>query len=653
MPHLSRVAVVSSCVMSSCVVSSCVVLLLPTFVRGQAAAPSPASNVAAQPQAARPRGKNAGRAAREAFDPLAEARRATAISLITSLADEARGFRDEALRARVQARAADALWETDVERARALFRRAWDAADAADRESLRRSEEERRAQAQRGGASVFTAPRDLRGEVLRLAARRERALGEEFLAKLDDARRQERDAAALKTEAAPAASGQNEAANAQRISLALQLLQASDTERAIQFAEPALRRVSAQGMRFLVALRQKDAKSADAIYAALITGAAVDPATDANTVSLLSSYIFTPGLFIEIERGGGYSVNNSGDMPAPDNLTPTLRAAFFQFATQIFLRPLPPPDQDRSTSGRAGTYFVIARLLPLFEQYAPDKVAALRAQLTALTPDAPAQYRKEHPLLTQGLKPESESQYDGVQNALDKLGTAKSSAERDGIYVEAAFAAQSKNDPRAREFAEKIEDGETRRSLGTFLDYSDISKALDKKEAETVVRLAKTSDITSIQRVWFYTEAARLLAKDDRPRALEVLDEAALESRRIDGATTDRARAMLAVATLLYELDRARVWTLMPDVVKTINSISDFNGEDGRIVVKFQSRSMGASRSSDVSNFNLQPLFALLAADDMDRAVELVRGFTAEAPRAVATLAVAGAALKKAVTSGK
>ena len=162
-----------------------------------------------------------------------------------------------------------------------------------------------------------------------------------------------------------------------------------------------------------------------------------------------------------------------------------------------------------------------------------------------------------------------------------------------------------------------------------------------------MVRLAKASDIPSIQRVWFYTEAARLLARTDGTRALEVLDEATAETRRIDGANADRARAMLAVATLLYELDRARVWTLMPDVVKTVNSLNDFNGEDGKVVVKFQTRNFASVRSGDAPNFNLQPLFALLARDDMDRAVELVRSLNAEAPRAVATLAVAGTALKK------
>ena len=44
--------------------------------------------------------------------------RTVAISLVTTLADEARSFKDQTRRARVQARAADVLWESDPERAR-------------------------------------------------------------------------------------------------------------------------------------------------------------------------------------------------------------------------------------------------------------------------------------------------------------------------------------------------------------------------------------------------------------------------------------------------------------------------------------------------------------------------------------------------------
>src|SRR4051812_10995820 len=77
-------------------------------------------------------------------DPAIEARRTMAVSLVTSLAEEARSFRDLVLRARVQGRSADLLWDTDPEAARALFRRAWESAENADDENAKRTDEQRR-----------------------------------------------------------------------------------------------------------------------------------------------------------------------------------------------------------------------------------------------------------------------------------------------------------------------------------------------------------------------------------------------------------------------------------------------------------------------------------------------------------------------------
>src|SRR3982750_1832813 len=59
-------------------------------------------------------------------------RRIFAISTVISLATEARSYKDLELRPPVLARAADALWEADNATARALFVRAWEAAEAAD-----------------------------------------------------------------------------------------------------------------------------------------------------------------------------------------------------------------------------------------------------------------------------------------------------------------------------------------------------------------------------------------------------------------------------------------------------------------------------------------------------------------------------------------
>src|SRR5215210_7223867 len=98
---------------------------------------SPLPALAQQPQ--KPPAKSAKPAAAKKpaaeADPMAEIQRTTAVSLITTLADDARAFREPGLRARVQARAADALWDTDRERAALLFRRAWDEAESADAEA--------------------------------------------------------------------------------------------------------------------------------------------------------------------------------------------------------------------------------------------------------------------------------------------------------------------------------------------------------------------------------------------------------------------------------------------------------------------------------------------------------------------------------------
>ncbi|HSE21092.1 MAG TPA: hypothetical protein VLB68_05520, partial [Pyrinomonadaceae bacterium] len=109
-------------------------------------------------------------------------RRTFAASMVISLATEARSYKDLALRSRVLARAADALWDADRITARALFVRAWDAAEAADAdESTTSVKIPDKKLAARISALRKMNGRDLRVDVLSLASRRDRSLGEQFL----------------------------------------------------------------------------------------------------------------------------------------------------------------------------------------------------------------------------------------------------------------------------------------------------------------------------------------------------------------------------------------------------------------------------------------------------------------------------------------
>jgi len=187
-------------------------------------------------------------------------RRTIAIQLVSTLADEARTFKDQTRRARVQARAADVLWDTDPDRSRELFRRAWDAATTFDEETAKSRAEELKKSSQSDSVVLRGGP-DLRTEVLRLVAKRDRKLGEEFLKVLDDAAAKQREEA---TEAVRRNGLAQQLGASKRLQLARRLVQDGEVEQAMEFAAPALDRVSIDVIYFLSALREKNAQAAEA-----------------------------------------------------------------------------------------------------------------------------------------------------------------------------------------------------------------------------------------------------------------------------------------------------------------------------------------------------------------------------------------------------
>jgi hypothetical protein len=601
-----------------------------------------ASRVLAQASGEQATRKKGERPPRAEADPLAAQSRATAVSLLTSLADKARSFRDRTLRARAQARAADALWELDAELARTLFRRAWADADAADREIERKRDEDRKAQLAVGGVAMQSAAPELRAEVLRLAGRRDRALGEEFISLL--AQPDEKDSAQA---GAGDSSYGISPAELQRLSLALKLLEEGDAARAVQFAEPALVRASIPSLKFLSALREKEAATADGLFTTLVACAAADPEADANTVSLLVSYVFTPFKYFTSYKTSGTGMSSGADTPAPD-VAPALRASFLRAAAQILLRPTTPQEYDNTSAGRPGSYIIIKRLLPLFEQHAPDLTPALNARAASLLPDVPERLRTAEAEGGFSLsKSERAAPRDAVQAALERAERTTGTAERDEIYAATAVNATWQGDQRAQEIVDKIVDADLLRRVRSFTDFAFVQNALNKKDAEAALARARKADLTPLQRAWTLERAADLISKTDRAGAVALLDEALAEARRIADDDPGRAQAFLAVATRYEKLDRARAWELMNEVVKAANAANAFTGEDGEMSVRFKSKRGGWMTSFDVEEFNLSGVLSALAAENMNRAVQLTDGFSNEAARTSAVIAVARSVLVK------
>jgi len=581
-----------------------------------------------------------------AVDPEAERimreRRAQAQSLLISLAADAGSYNDQKLRARTQARIADVLWDADPERARTLFRKAWDAAEIVDQEGLRKMQEDIKQQQAKNGNSAVAGPPNVRGEVLRLAAKRDRALGEEFLAKLKIEKDREATEAADKSKANPFDTPEG---LTQRLSLARQLL-ATDVARALQFADPALATITREGIDFLSYLREKETTPADQRYAAMLAMAAGNLQSDANTVSLLSSYLFTPHTFVLFTDSGASTTSSRNSEPIV--VPAELRSAFFRSAAGILLRPQAPPGQDQTTSGLQGKYLMIKRLLPLFEQFAPKEMTdALRGQMDALGTAVPEDVRgRDDDTMREGIRP-SLTNEEREKTLLDRIEHAKTSEERDRLYIQLARLVGDNGELRARDYINKIEDSELRQKTRAYVDMTMTLRAADKKDTDLVLELVRTGELTHLQKAWALATVAKLLAKTDHEKSVSVIEDAAAEARRIDGSDPDRARALMAVANALLVSDRGKSWDATYDAVKAANSSEGFTGEDGVIRIALLTKGMSSMRSSSAADFDVSGIFSELAKDDYSRTVELARGFEREAPRTNAVIAIARAVLEE------
>lgn len=558
---------------------------------------------------------------------------AFAVSLVISLATEARSYSDVALRPRVLARAADVLWHADNVNARALFKRAWEEAEKGDADEVTiKTKDNPPAMVM---AMRRMSGRDLRFEVLNVMAKRDRALSEEYFAKLKS---EPKDGA--KISATPYDDWFAAEPVSRRLQVASALLEDGQIDRALEVAAPVLTDVNVYTILFLSELRKKSADAADRVFATLLSRAEASPLSDPNTVSGLSSYVLTPGLYVTFQPEGGTRWTQPDEPPMPPvDLPSALRDRFLEVAANILLRPLPPSDAGARTT-KAN---VIRRLLPVFEVHAPDTAAALRTLLVGMSNRASRDFTgADNSMLTQGITmPRADDVLENMQSMIDR---ARTSRERDSIYASAASALLAQSDTRARNIADKIEDPQRRTQIRQHIDFEFVQRAIQKNAATEAIRLLQTSKLSNTQRAAAYIDIARLLRETERQRAVDLLEDAVREVNRIEGDKPDRALLLVGIANQLVSLDRVRAWEIVGEVVKEANRFEDYNGEN---TVTFPLMTGSSVRFLNIGgeNFSLTNVFHALAKDDLYRAVDVAKSFKYDAPRATVTLAIASSIL--------
>ncbi len=602
--------------------------------------------------------RRGGRAPAAAQGKAAErARRAEAVALLVETADKARSFDDLFYRARVQALAADALWPVDERQARAVFRRAWEAAEASDKADREQAASE--AGALPGAVPKVTEARD---EVLRKAAARDSRLGELFLRALAS----DKDESAAQGTEPPRQTAWRELspAGARRLALAYEVLEAGEVRRAAEVAAPLVSEgVSANLIAFILRLRDRSITEADTLYLSLLERAAANSQTDFNDVLLLSSPVISPELMVVVDNFGSLQFRalppaaaNAATMQA---VTHKAWTAFYNLAARVLSRPLISDDGTYMVPELVGRFYATGRLLPFFENtsaaygaYAPT----LRLRHSELFNEIEAARREQ--LSSQfGLNSMTQTKYvDPLRSQADELAHSTDPQERASIALGMARAAvRHRLWDRARRAAVEIEDEAVRARVLTFIQVhqiKDITRAYeDDKEddSEGVAKFARGADVPPFAKAWGLAQAAVIAARRKGPDAragqafAELINEAEGFASRVEQGTRERVAAYGVVTMAAARADAERAWGLLRETVKAANAVEDFTGDES----SFELGEGADEFNVEAEVFRLDQIFATMAHLDFDKTLTEARALEGGEPEAFATIAVAKSRIQK------
>jgi hypothetical protein len=537
------------------------------------------------------------------------------IARLSALAADAQTF-EPPLRSHIQTQVANLVWKFDRSFARDLFLKAWDAAESADREAGEKQ--------QRDESSNV---REARREVISAVWQRDHELGESLLAKL----LQHDDENANSSSTAPVSSDELE-----RLNVATQLLENGDPTEAAKLAGDVLNRAVIPSLRFLSRLREKNATAADELYVSLLARIVTDPAADANTVSLLSSYVFTPYVYLTIGSNGLPRIVQSTGETGSADVSPRIRLMFLDSAAQVLLRPTSNPAAQRLT------YMVAIRLVPVFEQFNPRLATQIKSMINQLSPTIPSGVKNSEMVsrLRSGINnPDSN---ENIRDILNRAKQLTNASMRNQLYIRAAILAAGQGDRSATKILDEIDSDDLRDRVRSYVSILLAKHALTKKDLETALEFARSESLSPIERVWIYTEAVDLIkTKKSRGNVTDLLMQAVTLARRMDVADPNRTRALTGVAIQFLRYKRALAEQYLIEAVSAANKTDTLDSDDNVLVVRLETPVGDWSTFFKASNFSLKNLFRDLAKADFFQAINMSENLKSKETRSAATIAIA------------
>lgn len=533
---------------------------------------------------------------------------AEALWLIEHISDLTTDIKDDQTRVQIQARVADALWEFNQARARALFEKAFLSIHSIKFEN------------KKGVTSILkelSEQSQLRREVLQLASRHDPNLSTKLLKSVEEPPSAASSSLMLGTVSA-------------RASLYLQIaVGIADTEPngAAQMIRASLESgIDPQIAPALVAVRRKNSATADALFRTALQIAQRDIAQAPLTMNYLAPYVFP-----NYGQGVNYlqlDYSNSATPQANEMI-----GEFLRFSYSVLMREIAAAKPGASATQAAINYSTAKVMLPYFDQYMPDAAVVIRTGLNQLSSLLKVRDTEMIDTFTG---------FNDIDDILQKAEKAQQQDIKDAIYSHAAIlAARSGDTDRALSIVEKIRSDSLRSDFDSIIRYQAAIAAIGKNDAELALRYAK--NIADLQ---MYANAMSRLAtllqqKKNFASAGEILTEATRTIAKAENGF-EKVCAMLIITNVTAELDPIRGFEMMSSAVQIINQ-TDIHLNRSSVVARAETKPNVLSvftASSGLNSVKFDESFAWLARSDFQRALSLARSLDKKEAEVLAQLAV-------------
>jgi hypothetical protein len=544
--------------------------------------------------------------------------RENASSIVRQQLDASKTIDDAVQRIAVLVRAADLLWPSQKDQARAAFIEAFDLATV--------NFNEKGDKRTRLGAFAMASTPDQRYVVIGAIAKRDAAWAGKLI---DQLLKPDAKETADKSKDSP----QEDSGRAEKLfSMALALL-ATDTTTAGNIVRTSFRYPASLYLpMFLYRLADTNQQAADQLYQEALAAYREKPM---NEFLYLSAYPFGN------KRDAGEMRSNTM-YGVPRNFAPnaSLRRVFVQTllqrANQALQNSVDDPGDERF-SDNGQIWLALTRLEPQVAQSLPDLLeASMQAKGKIFSTLSPKSQTSVNRTIDDQNRPKKsfEEQVEAADRQRDVTDR-----DRDLAFAVMGAPPLTALDP-LLSAVQKIDDPKIKEPLLDWIYFGRAQKAITDRRLDEARKLAaRVGELD--QRAFLYSQIAEETLKqaDNLAQARDVLDEVVTAATKAPN-TIVTARALLAAAYLYTRIDMSRAISILGDAVKCINHIESPDFSRQFEMRKIEGKNFGSYAAFQTPGFKPENAFREMGKLDFDGALFQASNFSDKSLRSLTTLAI-------------